>query len=35
LAVQSQAATEQSNLEDQLKRFKAYPVLSIGFTIGF
>jgi hypothetical protein len=34
-AVQSQAAVEQSNLEDRLKRFKAFPVISIGFTIGF
>ncbi|MFN2644796.1 MAG: hypothetical protein ABR570_07395 [Burkholderiales bacterium] len=34
-ALQSQAAAEQSRLEDDLKRFKAYPVLNIGFTIGF
>ena len=33
--LQTQAAGEQSRLEDQLKRFKAYPVLNIGFTIGF
>ena len=34
-SLQSQAAAEQSRLEDDLKRFKAYPVLNIGFTIGF
>jgi hypothetical protein len=34
-AVQGQAAAEQARLEDQLKRFKAYPVLNIGLTIGF
>jgi hypothetical protein len=34
-ALQSQAAAEQSRLEDQLKRFKAYPVFNVGFTIGF
>jgi len=34
-ALQSQAAAEQANLEDQLKHFKAYPVLNIGLTIGF
>lgn len=33
--LQSQIAAEQANLEDQLKRLKAYPVLSIGLTIGF
>jgi hypothetical protein len=34
-AVQSQAAAEQANLEEKLKRFKTYPVLNIGLTIGF
>ena len=34
-ALQGQAAAEQSRLEDELKRFKAFPVLSIGITIGF
>ena len=33
--LQGQAAAEQSRVEDQLKRFKAYPVLNIGLTIGF
>ena len=33
--LQSQAANEQADLEDRLKRFKAYPVLNIGLTIGF
>ena len=33
--LQSQVAAEQASLEDQLKRFKAYPVLNIGVTIGF
>jgi hypothetical protein len=33
--LQAQAAAEQANLEDQLKHFKAYPVLNIGLTIGF
>jgi len=34
-ALQSQTASEQGALEDKLHRFKAYPVLNIGFTIGF
>jgi hypothetical protein len=33
--LQGQASAEQARLEDELKRFKAYPVLSIGLTIGF
>jgi hypothetical protein len=33
--LQSQATAEQARLEDELKRFKAYPVLNIGLTIGF
>ena len=33
--LQGQATAEQARLEDELKRFKAYPVLSIGVTIGF
>ena len=33
--LQSQTAAEQARLQDELKRFKAYPVLSIGVTIGF
>ena len=34
-ALQSQAAPEQSRLEDELKRFKAFPVFNIGLTVGF
>jgi len=34
-ALQSQAASEQGALEDKLHRFKAYPVINIGVTIGF
>lgn len=34
-SLQSQVAAEQSRLEDELKRFKAYPVLNLGLTIGF
>lgn len=33
--LRSQAAAEEARLEDKLKGFKAYPVLSIGLTIGF
>jgi hypothetical protein len=33
--LQNQVATEQQNLQDKLDRFKAYPVLNIGVTIGF
>ena len=29
------AATEQSALQDKINSFKIYPVLSIGFTVGF
>lgn len=34
-ALTNQVATEQQNLQDKLDRFKAYPVLNIGVTIGF
>jgi hypothetical protein len=34
-SLQSQATAEQARLEEELKRFKAYPVLNIGVTIGF
>jgi hypothetical protein len=34
-ALQGQAAAEQANLQDQLKSFKAWPVLNLGVTIGF
>ena len=34
-ALQNQAATEQSALQDKINSFKVYPVLSIGFTVGF
>jgi hypothetical protein len=34
-AVQNEAAAQQARLEDELKRFKAYPVLNIGLTVGF
>jgi hypothetical protein len=33
--LQSQTAAEQQRLQDELKNFKAYPVLNIGITIGF
>ena len=33
--LQSQAASEQARLQDELKEFKYYPVLNIGLTIGF
>lgn len=33
--LQSQVAAEQTRLEDELKRFKYYPVLNIGLTVGF
>jgi hypothetical protein len=34
-ALQSQVETEQRNIEDKVKKYKYYPVLSIGLTIGF
>ena len=34
-ALQGQAASEERRLEDELKSFKTYPVLNLGFTIGF
>jgi hypothetical protein len=34
-SLNSQVSAEQQRLQDELKRFKAYPVLSIGFTVGF
>jgi hypothetical protein len=34
-ALQGQVAGEQARLQDELKSFKAYPVLNIGVTIGF
>jgi hypothetical protein len=34
-ALQGQAAAEESRLADELKSFKHYPVLNLGFTIGF
>ena len=33
--LQNQATTEQSALQDKINSFKVYPVLSVGFTIGF
>jgi hypothetical protein len=33
--LQGQVAAEQTRLQDELKRFKYYPVLNIGLTIGF
>ena len=33
--LQSEAASEQARLEDKLKKYKYYPVLNIGLTIGF
>jgi hypothetical protein len=34
-ALQSQVASQQQQLQDQLKNAKYYPVLNIGITIGF
>jgi|SRR5688572_15687383 len=34
-AAQGQVAAEQQRVQDELKRFKYYPVLNIGITIGF
>lgn len=34
-AFQNDVAEEQRRLEDRLKRFKYYPVLNVGVTIGF
>lgn len=34
-AFQNDVGAEQRRLEDRLKRFKYYPVLNIGLTIGF
>ena len=33
--LRSRAASEQGRLEDELKRFKHYPVLNLGLTVGF
>jgi hypothetical protein len=33
--LQNEVAAEQARLEDKLKRFKYYPVLNFGLTIGF
>jgi hypothetical protein len=33
--LQSRVAAEERRLEDELDRFKAYPVLNLGLTIGF
>lgn len=33
--LQGEVAAEQGRLEDELKRFKHYPVLNLGLTIGF
>lgn len=33
--LQSRVAAEEGRLEDELKGFKAYPVLNLGLTIGF
>jgi hypothetical protein len=34
-SLRSEVAAEQARLEDELKRFKYYPVLNLGITIGF
>ena len=34
-ALRNEVAGEQARLEDELKRFKYYPVLNIGLTVGF
>ena len=34
-AAQGQVAAEQQRVQDELKRFKYYPVLNLGITIGF
>lgn len=33
--LRNEAAAEQARLEDELKRFKYYPVVNVGITIGF
>lgn len=33
--LRNEAATQQAELEDKLKSFKAYPVLNLGVTVGF
>jgi hypothetical protein len=33
--LQSDVAAEQARLEDKLKRFRYYPVLNLGITVGF
>ncbi|HEX7052330.1 MAG TPA: hypothetical protein VF211_00170 [Burkholderiales bacterium] len=33
--LQNEVAAEEARLEDELKHFKAFPVLNIGLTIGF
>ena len=33
--LQSEVAAEQQRLQDEMKSFKYYPVLNLGFTIGF
>lgn len=34
-SLQGRVAAEQARLEDELERFKYYPVLNVGLTIGF
>ena len=34
-AAQGQVAAEQQRVQDEVKRFKYYPVLNLGITIGF
>lgn len=33
--LQSQVETEQRNLEDKVKKYRYYPVINVGVTIGF
>lgn len=34
-SLRGQVASEEQRLQDELKRLKAYPVLNLGFSIGF
>jgi hypothetical protein len=34
-SLQNEVAAEEARLEDELKRFKYFPVLNIGLTVGF
>ena len=34
-ALQNEVAAEQQRLQDEMKSFKYYPVINLGFTVGF